>query len=799
MKELLSGATSMSGNTVNVSYPNFHYFAEGLLNGQFPLWDPYSMSGVPFYPQIAYTAFLDPIAPLVIAIGKFFTRNTLHLFHAYHLIKCGIAIFGAFLLLQRFAHSLTLRVSLILVLTLSSFILTTFQQYGLLYHFVWTPFAIHWLAKILVDRESTYLNWLVFAGWVGLQSQAYWFTALWITFFFILIGLLLFERDTLKWLVKSQGFAYKVGLFSLVVVVTQASNFATIIEQSNWLFPGRIDSRTFLSPNIVDFSFPIQMSYDRIRDTGDFSNIFNFLRMIYPRHWGVPSEIFTCLGMLTWAIGLVGIFFGEHRGKKLALLLLGAYGLTMLGPGGGVHRIFYHIYPPFWFIRNTSQFGMYFELVYLFFFILGFQKLSQFFRGDRKFPHLSNVDFALITVGTIFCSAAVYQLTKLRYPQAHLLFVWLIGLGIVVGILWKMRGSSGRTNTFLIVALSHLVVVGLCVGTLRSEFVLYALAVLFLPLAFWWGGRYLFQRKRLAPALQLALALGFIYWMAADLAYHVRIFSNYYSEQAPPARLEFDPIARPIQVPETRVISPYESRLFPGEPVSYPSLLYRNTAVFAHNSSNNFDRALQTITPFTHLQLKTYASLLRSGLSVDVLKSVFAVHRPLFEIKESFKITESEALRPAISGYPAIQQKSILDTTAFIHRSSIPQDSLKELEPLTKVELKKSHIVVDRSGPNAVELTVETPKASVLYWADGYDTWWKASIDGVSVPLFRANENFKAVLLKAGKQKIHFSYRPLPYLLGLILFYVPLALILLIKLGVETKIMFRRYPRFAPA
>jgi uncharacterized membrane protein YfhO len=71
---------------------------------------------------------------------------------------------------------------------------------------------------------------------------------------------------------------------------------------------------------------------------------------------------------------------------------------------------------------------------------------------------------------------------------------------------------------------------------------------------------------------------------------------------------------------------------------------------------------------------------------------------------------------------------------------------------------------------NSLALTVEAPHAGVLYWADGYDPHWRAWVDGMEVPVHRANLAFKAIFIPDGQHAVRFAYRPTALIVSSLIF-----------------------------
>ena len=74
-----------------------------------------------------------------------------------------------------------------------------------------------------------------------------------------------------------------------------------------------------------------------------------------------------------------------------------------------------------------------------------------------------------------------------------------------------------------------------------------------------------------------------------------------------------------------------------------------------------------------------------------------------------------------------------------------------------------------RRAPGRVELDATLPAPGVLVLFDSWEAGWRASVDGVSAPVLRADAAFRGVRLTAGTHRVEFSYAPpgLPEGIGL--------------------------------
>jgi hypothetical protein len=69
--------------------------------------------------------------------------------------------------------------------------------------------------------------------------------------------------------------------------------------------------------------------------------------------------------------------------------------------------------------------------------------------------------------------------------------------------------------------------------------------------------------------------------------------------------------------------------------------------------------------------------------------------------------------------------------------------------------------------PDEVKITADMPRPGFLLLLDTYFPGWTATVDGRQTKIYRADYDFRAVALPAGKSSVTFSYRPLSFYLGL--------------------------------
>lgn len=81
--------------------------------------------------------------------------------------------------------------------------------------------------------------------------------------------------------------------------------------------------------------------------------------------------------------------------------------------------------------------------------------------------------------------------------------------------------------------------------------------------------------------------------------------------------------------------------------------------------------------------------------------------------------------------------------------------------------------------PNYLKIRYKTDREGYIYFSDTYDKYWQAKLDGVNIPLYRANGVFKAVKVPLGSHILEFIYRPLFFEVSLYIYYGVIILSLL--------------------
>jgi hypothetical protein len=772
--------TTFIHDTFYWNYPVFHFFATQLMQGTLPLWDPYTAAGQPFYPLLIQLRLLEPIAILTVLIGKIFTRDTTTLFHWTRILESLWMVAGSALVLRRFSRTVSSKILLVPLLLFSSFFLGTFHQDGILNQFLWAPWIFFLLLRIVFDGKRSSTNWALLGLCIGINFQSYFFVGVSLLIFFFLVGTFLFHRAEFLSVIRSPDFLPKASLCAVTLLTMLAPNLILMKESDRLLYPVRmfpIDFKDRLlkekgllpaepEPDFVEQG--IRLPYEAIPYSGAFVKPWEWVQSMVPNAnpnihslksshiFGSPSEAYFYIGILGWIMAWVGVFFGRHPLKKLWLFYTVGFGLLMMGPPMGLHRLLYPIFPPLWFLRHTTLLVLFFVLGALGLFVMGVDRLA-----DLKEPlfhwnkSLARRCIATLTYASFLCFAWIFA-TKLEYPifkfpETNFLFV-LVLLAVLAG--WIMKGILGKGGLLVSILLSQLAAIFFLHPNPRF-YALYFAPVFFILLVGLFSYKAL-PRKILLPALGALLIF--------DLGFSFSQGERLYGWLSHPSALFQKPMEPNPVALMSREPYPITPNLFAGNQAPrYLSLFYQRPfalhGLILFRGETSKDRPLTLAHGLeaprwnSLIQTRKYFDLVHSKFPPDVLMKIFAVGESPIQFK-SVGVSE----KPSPAGLKA----SFFDNLVLL----APEE--KDIF-LGNSETKK-FFARNYTG-NELVLQVELSASQLLYWADGFDRWWSVQVDGKDARILVANRNFKAVAVPAGKHEVKFLYNPRPFLFSLLLFY----------------------------
>ncbi len=155
--------------------------------------------------------------------------------------------------------------------------------------------------------------------------------------------------------------------------------------------------------------------------------------------------------------------------------------------------------------------------------------------------------------------------------------------------------------------------------------------------------------------------------------------------------------------------------------------------------------------------------------------------RPRFYIvPEHREVSEKEAFVAIKTS--ALKGGELFDPESMVLIESESASKISPSQPAAALEARGnpdsiSTIAIDKLGDEQIELSTESDFNGYLVVADQYYPGWHASLDGLDMPILRANYIQRAIALPAGKHKVVFSYKPESYRLGLLISSIALGLL----------------------
>lgn len=379
---LFRAVTTLSHDNLYWTLPVFSFFAEGVRDGGLRLWNAYSHGGEPLAPLYLHLRILDPISLFVAYVGQWFTDDLIVLAGWDRIVKAVVSAAGSYILLRRFTERLPVRLSLGPILLWSSFTLNFFWQNGILDQFCYAPFFVHFLLNILWKRDYAWHNWIGSALAFGLQLQSYFFVGATLMLICIVGGFILYRRADLVQLFRHRPNRARVAVAILIVSALAGPQLSVYQDLKDYDFPARVRAEDggkhawggYLSAaGNYDSADGIKMPYSVIQGSGAFSKVQDFFGLFAPAvvYFRIASEASLYLGGLVLIGSLYGLFRATHPLKPLWVGIGAFMFLMMLGPGGGLHWVAYHVLPPLWFIRNTEQLVNFFLLAVIFLYVIG--------------------------------------------------------------------------------------------------------------------------------------------------------------------------------------------------------------------------------------------------------------------------------------------------------------------------------------------------------------------------------------------------------------------------------------------
>lgn len=110
--------------------------------------------------------------------------------------------------------------------------------------------------------------------------------------------------------------------------------------------------------------------------------------------------------------------------------------------------------------------------------------------------------------------------------------------------------------------------------------------------------------------------------------------------------------------------------------------------------------------------------------------------------------------------------QSIVDTL-FSDGFNLRETLVLEIDPKVHTQIGKGSVDFTTYSPNEVVIETSSESPKLLFLSDVFDPGWKATVDNNASMIYRADYDFRAVFVPAGKHTIRMVYQPESFVQGM--------------------------------
>ncbi len=742
---------------------SFYYFVDSLAHGSLPLWDPYSITGTPFYPNFHGHGLLDPLILTSVLMVKVFGLSPLTAWVYFNLLRLFVFILGAYFL---FKHVSGCRLAAVLSSGILLFAIAPadFRQNGLIEIVFLTPFMLFFVLKFIenVREDSKYLYLACLALLIGISLNVYipvYFAFNLVVFVVVLILMGFFGWSDLRYLAGDRRFAaFSLGMLFLVFLMA-APALTVFREFSNphgEHFPSMriLQKNRYVYKKIVASDVGEHALSDRFhKRLGVYNSYGNLLNVIYPDMYrsyfmrkdffsihGYMAETLVYIGIIPFVFCIIGFINGKSRYRYVAAVMMAVILIitfsfrSIVSEANLVQNVFSAIFPPLKMIDVKETFTSFFLLYMAMLLSIG---LKTFF--DREgLPDLINRKHRQII---IICLAIL----SVKFAATY--------------YFWGKLFFTSRLDLFAVVIL-------LFFAALIAQF----------------------SRGLIRERLFYGLVLFLIF---ADLAY--------YNIQVRQVVLQPNSLGRLLASQPIRSVRDrfeYFRIPFMDTAVAFGETVFKIKGAISKGNNHHMLTTKRYYDYMTHVPLENQFVL--SGCVYPVIRffpndkvkifhdrsgllNYFATEENPWALGQYLCMEEDEGkedLTPeAQTEFRTIEQ---YEDVLWLRRANIISvyAGFVDRERERFIEVRDSRdkymdtpeykLTVKEFGLNGITIAVSNKIDGYLYYNDGWSRYWEAYDGDVRIPIKIANYNFKAVFLEKGEHVIHFVYNPKHYKLALL-------------------------------
>lgn len=156
--------------------------------------------------------------------------------------------------------------------------------------------------------------------------------------------------------------------------------------------------------------------------------------------------------------------------------------------------------------------------------------------------------------------------------------------------------------------------------------------------------------------------------------------------------------------------------------------------------------------------------VLENRLELVAERDGLEVYRDPEALDRAFVVPEAEVVPEARDQFERMRRESFDPARVALVEEPLPQGANLTSDPISGARAR----VVEHT-PNRVVVEAETPRAAMLVLADAYYPGWRARIDDGAAEIFPVYTIWRGVVLPEGRHTVVFEFRPLSVRVGLAL------------------------------
>lgn len=697
-------------------YGVFSYFADALLHGFFPFWNPYMNCGEPFFLNIGTLHLLDPSALFLIFIGKLFKANIFELYHYDFFLRYVIFILGSYFFFRYIAKYKLSALIATITITFSSLGVTYLRQQGYILPFYLVPWILLTIMKYLEQGHIGSLIGLAFLLGIMLPSQHSMFP---IVFLFILCLSLVLTKGLPRPQWKIVREHYRVVFASIFILFLLTVNS----------LPVYLKYIQDVIPTVRIFEAPLAAS----ASPADFFNLvipYSFIFHFF--NWYYMSDAFLYIGLIPLLLCFLGIYFSKEKHKMGFLITALTIALLMLGDRAFLYPVFNRFFPLFSLIRNMSAFAFIFIFCLVYFTCLGCDVIFQAIETDRIRRYEKPIIFisSLILVFALFMTyyldtISQFLITTHNILQGYLSPNTVESLQLLRNVFPKLIINLGFFGISMAVI----------IFSLRN------------------------------PKISLRIkAFLLIFFILMDLAFFNHAVFSYVTKKR--SEISF-PVANTPGYSDFRIA------------VHQPQYPFYAFAPAMLKMFTAYSTKIPWITTHFYETKNFYEFINDEQIPREVKDVLMGISAPKLRFIHKGIVLSHYGIKEELKKMNADMAKNALfiEEDQSVLNSKLVTESLDGMRNAGPVPGK---ITVVSFNPNEIILKTNTDEDCFLYYSDGFDKAWRVFVDGKEGKVYKTNLAFKSAIIEKGDHSVRFIYDPKFYKFGLLCYFVGLLIVAII-------------------